>query len=234
MNCGVIFVSFLVEIISGFPVYKLKRNVPFLNETLELCMGVNLTKDLVCNQVPPNIQIACLFVVDFQCVRHHDVIARDKGTLSNSLINLGLSNSWYWSYTPMTLNNGFKSRLSGQYKNLTWLEIFVQSHWSVTSISAISWINDLCIVSTPSLIIRTASYMYLWMQDLSRMWDVSSCILRMTDQSIDSDVKSAFTRKFCNLLALFAQATQPLLLRLLIIMNKNRFVCARIFMGFLW
>ncbi|KAK3730609.1 hypothetical protein QZH41_018823, partial [Actinostola sp. cb2023] len=67
------------EIISGFPVYKLKRNVPFLNETLELCMGVNLTKDLVCNQVPPNIQIACLFVVDFQCVRHHDVIARDKG-----------------------------------------------------------------------------------------------------------------------------------------------------------
>ncbi|XP_020915799.1 uncharacterized protein LOC110253253 isoform X2 [Exaiptasia diaphana] len=67
------------EEINGFPVYKLRRHAPFLNETLELCMGVNLNKELVCHQVPPNVQASAIFVVDFQCVRHHDVVARDKG-----------------------------------------------------------------------------------------------------------------------------------------------------------
>lgn len=42
-------------------------------------MGVNLNKELVCHQVPPNVHASAIFVVDFQCVRHHDVVARDKG-----------------------------------------------------------------------------------------------------------------------------------------------------------
>jgi len=58
------------------------------------------------------------------------------------------------SYTPMTLNKRFKLRLSGLVFVLTQqprLETIVQSHWSVTSISAIETVafhnieTELCI-----------------------------------------------------------------------------------------
>ncbi|XP_031566657.1 uncharacterized protein LOC116301700 isoform X2 [Actinia tenebrosa] len=67
-------------IINGFPVYQLEGNAPFLNETLQLCMGKGLDQRYICSKVPVNILQNALFVVDFQCVRHHDVVAMDKGS----------------------------------------------------------------------------------------------------------------------------------------------------------
>lgn len=66
--------------IQGFPVYQLQGNGPFLNETLQLCMGTGLDQRYICSKVPINILQNALFIVDFQCVRHHDVVAMDKGS----------------------------------------------------------------------------------------------------------------------------------------------------------
>lgn len=68
------------ETINGFPVYRLEGNAPFLNETLQLCMGMGLDQRYICSKVPTNILQNALFIVDFQCVRHHDVVAMDKGS----------------------------------------------------------------------------------------------------------------------------------------------------------
>lgn len=41
-------------------------------------MGICLNKDTVCHQVPTGILVSAIFVVDFQSIHHHDVVAKDK------------------------------------------------------------------------------------------------------------------------------------------------------------